>query len=216
MRYRVLLFDFDGTLVDSMPTFVRVMLRILDEHGIAYDDDIVKTITPLGYAGTAKHFMKLGLDLPQEEIVKKMYQYARPDYEFHIQAKEHVVSSLQALKAQGCDLNVLTASPHAMLDTCLKRLGIFDLFTNVWSCDDFDTTKSDPRIYQRAAEQLHVPVSEVLFLDDNYHADLSAKKAGAKVCGVYDPSSEEFEEEIRVVSDHYIRDFSELITLGDG
>ena len=45
------LFDFDGTLVDSMPTFVAVMLRILDERGIKYGDDIVKIITPLGYRG---------------------------------------------------------------------------------------------------------------------------------------------------------------------
>ena len=48
------LFDFDGTLVDSMPTFVGVMLRILDENGIKYGSDIVKIITPLGYIGTAK------------------------------------------------------------------------------------------------------------------------------------------------------------------
>ena len=39
------LFDFDGTLVDSMPTFISVMLKILDEHKIKYSDDIVKIIT---------------------------------------------------------------------------------------------------------------------------------------------------------------------------
>ena len=38
------IFDFDGTLVDSMPTFASTMLRILDENGIAYGDDIIKTI----------------------------------------------------------------------------------------------------------------------------------------------------------------------------
>ena len=43
------LFDFDGTLVDSMPTYVSVMLRILDENNIKYSSDIVKIITPLGY-----------------------------------------------------------------------------------------------------------------------------------------------------------------------
>ena len=55
------LFDFDGTLVDSMPTFASVMLRILDEHNIKYDSDIVKTITPLGYKGTAEYFISLGI-----------------------------------------------------------------------------------------------------------------------------------------------------------
>lgn len=42
------LFDFDGTLVDSMPTFVSAMLRILDENHISYDNGIIKIIPPWG------------------------------------------------------------------------------------------------------------------------------------------------------------------------
>jgi len=63
------LFDFDGTLVDSMPTFVSVMKSILDENKIPYGDDLVKIITPLGYGGTAKYFNELGVDIPEEELV---------------------------------------------------------------------------------------------------------------------------------------------------
>ena len=51
------LFDFDGTLVDSMPTFISSMLRILDENGIQYDDSLIKTITPLGLDGTASYYI---------------------------------------------------------------------------------------------------------------------------------------------------------------
>ena len=69
---RAYLFDFDGTLVDSMPTFVSVMLRILDEHGIKYGDDIVKIITPLGYLGTAESYRKLGISLKTSELVTIM------------------------------------------------------------------------------------------------------------------------------------------------
>ena len=113
----------------------------------------------------------------------------------------------------GADLHVLTASPHSVLDVCLKRLRMYDLFTNVWSCDDFGTTKSDPEIYRMAAERIGKPVEEILFLDDNYNADRIAAMAGMKVCGVYDASSEEYAEEIKQVSDHYITDFLELLAL---
>ena len=204
------LFDFDGTLVDSMPTYVACMLRILDENGIAYESDIVKTITPLGLLGTAKYYQALGIDRSVEEIVGQMGRYMLEEYTLRIPAKEHVVDTLRFLKARGDRLNVLTASPHITLDACLKRLSIFDLFDNVWSCDDFATTKADPAIYRMAAERLGVSVGEVLFLDDNYNADVTAKEAGMVVCGVYDPSSEEYTEEIRAVTDFYIRDFSEL------
>ena len=207
------LFDFDGTLVNSMPTFASVMLRILDEHGIKYESDIVKIITPLGYHGTAEYFRGLGINKTAEELVSLMNAYALSEYESTIPAKESVIETLLALKERGDSLNVLTASPHAMLDPCLKRLGVWELFDNVWSCDDFNTTKSNPKIYEMAAEKIGVPIEKVLFLDDNYNADKTAKTAGMAVCGVYDKSSDEYIEEIKSVSDYYIRDFKELLDL---
>lgn len=205
------LFDFDGTLVDSMPSYISVMLRILDENGIKYSDDIVKIITPLGYNGTAKYFIGLGVKASAEELTAKMTAYATKAYAEEICAKDGVIESLRALKARGDSLNVLTASPHTMLDPCLKRIGIYDLFDNVWSCDDFGTTKADPEIYKAAANRLGVDVGEVIFLDDNYNADKTAKEAGMVVYGVYDLSSEEFTDEIRLVTDKYIVNFKELI-----
>lgn len=214
MRYTTYLFDFDGTLVDSMPTYVSVMLRILDENGITYGDDIIKIITPLGYAGTAKYYTdRLHLDLPQDKLMETMHRYAYGEYAYNIQAKAGVRETLQTLKEQGADLHVLTASPHSVLDVCITRLGMTELFTNVWSCDDFGTTKADPEIYVKAAARIGRPVGEILFLDDNYNADKTAASAGMKVCGVYDKSSSEYEDEIRAVADHYIKDFGELLAL---
>lgn len=210
MKFTSFLFDFDGTLVDSMPTFTSVMLRILDENGTLYGDDIVKIITPLGYMGTAKYFKTIGLDKDESEIVSTMNEYALYEYENNIAAKQTVIETLKELKASGASLNILTASPHAMLDPCLKRLGICELFTNVWSCDDFGTTKADPSIYKMAAEKIGKSVGEILFLDDNYNALMTAKSSGMKVCGVYDPSSEEYSEDIKREADYYVKRMAEL------
>ena len=211
MQTKTFLFDFDGTLVDSMPTYAGVMLRILDECGVSYGDDLVKIITPLGFKDTAKYFIGMGVPLPYEEIVRRMGEYAIDAYTNDVQAKENVIETLRALKERGDNLHVLTASPHVTLDPCLKRLGIWDLFTNVWSCNDFDTNKADPDIYRRAAEKIGRPVNEVIFLDDNYNADKTAQEAGMQVWGVYDDSSAEYEAEIRSVTDRYIRNFAEIL-----
>lgn len=207
------LFDFDGTLVDSMPAYVKVMLDILDENNIVYDNDVIKTITPLGFLGTAKYFKEIGVNLTIEEMAQKMGKYAIEAYTYHIPAKENVIEVLNRLKENGAHLNILTASPHITLDPCLKRLGIYDIFENIWSCDDFGTTKADPEIYKRAAEQIGAPVEEILFLDDNYNADKTAKEAGMKVCGVYDESSKDSTDEIKEISDFYINDFIELLKI---
>ncbi len=210
MKHNTYLFDFDGTLVDSMPAYVSVMLRILDENNIKYESDIVKIITPLGYIGTAKYFKGMGVSLTEQEMVELMNKYAYDEYAYNIPAKAEVIPVLKELKKAGADLNVLTASPHTVLDACLKRLGIYDLFTNVWSCDDFMTTKADPDIYKKAAERIGQPIENILFLDDNYNADKTAKAAGMQVCGVFDESSAEYVDDIKAIADYYIYSFSEL------
>lgn len=207
------LFDFDGTLVDSMPTYVSAMLRILDENNMEYGDDIVKIITPLGLGGTADYYISLGLNKSREEILTKMGEYMLDAYVYTIPAKSNVIETLKVLKEKGAGLHVLTASPHATLDVCLKRLEIFDLFEHVWSCEDFKTTKADPEIYKMAAEHIGAKVDEILFLDDNLNADVTAKKAGMVVCGVFDESSRDYTDEIKAATDYYINDFSELLMI---
>ncbi len=207
------LFDFDGTLVDSMPVYADMMLGILREFHVVYEENVIKTITPLGYRGAAKHFISLGLDMPEEDLVRLMHERAVDAYSTRVKAKPFVLSALAALHARGDSLNVLTASPHAMLDPCLKRLGVYELFGNVWSCEDFSATKSDPAIYAEAAKRIGRPAAHIWFLDDNPGADAAAKAAGMRVCGVYDDSSAEYEEEMRRICDAYITDFSQLSLL---
>ncbi len=205
------LFDFDGTLVDSMPTFVSTMLRILEENRIPYTDDIIKTITPLGLEGTANYYINhMGLNMDKEQLMSLMKEYMLDAYFYRIPTKANVEDALRELKQRGASLNVLTASPHITLDACLKRLRLWELFDNIWSCDDFCTTKANPEIYIRVAEKLGTSVENVLFLDDNLSADQTAKSAGMTVCGVYDPSSKEYIDQIKAATDFYIYDFKEL------
>lgn len=209
--YNCYLFDFDGTLVDSMPTFISAMLRILDENRISYGSDLVKTITPLGLSGTADYYINcLGLKMTKEQLMSLMKEYMMDAYFNTIPAKSNVPAVLRLLKNRGASLNVLTASPHVTLDACLKRLGLWEFFDRIWSCDDFHTTKADPAIYTMAAKAMGCPVEKVLFLDDNLDADKTAKAAGMAVCGVFDPSSADYAEQMKAVTDHYIYDFSEL------
>ena len=207
------LFDFDGTLVDSMPTWSGVMKRILDEGDVPYGSDLIKIITPLGDLGTARYFISLGLELSEEEILEKMNRYIVKEYSENVPEKEGVIETLNKMKERGDSLNVLTASRHVALDPCLKRLGIFDIFDNVWSCDDFATTKSNPEIYAMAAERLGKSVSEVIFVDDNLNADKTAKSAGMTVYGIYDESSKDYIKEIKAATDAYLYNFAEILNL---
>ena len=208
------LFDFDGTLVDSMPTFISTVVRILEENNIPYHDELIRTLTPLGADGIAEYFVQeLGVKAPKEQVGQIIKQYIRDAYFYTIPAKNNVIPVLEELKRRGASLNILTGSPHVTLDVCLKRLEMWDLFDNVWSCEDFATTKADPNIYFMAAERMGTTVDKVLFLDDNLDADKTAKEAGMIVCGVYDAASENYVDQMKEIDDFFIFDFSELLNL---
>ena len=211
MRFSTYIFDFDGTLVDSMPYWSEKMLGILRESGVSFPSDIIKIITPLGDIGTAEYFRnRLGVPLSTEEILRQMDAYALPLYRDTIPLKEGVYEYLTRLKAKGCSLNVLTASPHKMLDPCLKRNGVYGLFDNLWSCDDFGLTKSDELIYIKATALLGTSPEKTAFFDDNINAAKTAVKAGMYTVGVFDSSGEEFADELRASANAYINSFSEL------
>lgn len=207
----IYLFDLDGTLVDSMPVYGVTMVRFLDERNIKYSDNIREIVTPLGYMGTAEYFKELGVAMSVEEIVAALKEEIKKEYENNIPAKKNVVSTLTALKNRGARLNVLSASPREFITCCLRRLGVLNLFENVWSSDDFNTKKTDLQIYKQAAQRLGVSTEEIIFLDDNYMALKTAKSAGMHVYGVYDETSKNREEDMRLLSEKYIKDFSELL-----
>lgn len=214
MKYNSYLFDFDGVLVDSMPYYLAAMIKILDDEGVKYGSDLVKIITPLGYLGTALYYKKeYGITMDEEEMVTLMKNCAYESYAHHIPAKANVIDTLTKLKESGASLNILTASPHAVVDVCLKRLGITDLFSNVWSCDDFGRSKTDQAIYTEAAQRIGRPIDEILFLDDNYYNVKASSATGLNVCGVYDQTSEDLSEEIKAAADYYITDLSEIIKI---
>ena len=207
------LFDFDGTLVDSMPAYEKMFFNILDREGVSYPDDIINIITPLGTVATAHYMVGMGVKLSAEEILDEMRRVLLQAYEKDIFTKSNVPETVKALKEQGYSVNILTASPHVSLDPCLKNNGIYDLFDNIWSCDDFGTTKTDTAIYHKAAERLGLDVSEILFADDNLDAIKTAKNAGMITCGVYDESSDSLTDVIKETADSYVYNFGEILML---
>lgn len=204
------IFDFDGTLVDSMPTFAQAMIQIFEREGLPYPDDFVKIITPLGYKGTAQYAIQCGYKKDVETFVADTSAITTPAYINTIPLKKDVYEALLRLHSAGHSLNILTASPHTVLDPCLKRVGVYDLFDNVWSCEDFGLTKADTLLYEKVAQALHQTLRDCIFLDDNINSVSTAKKAGMTAVAVYDASSDDMIEEMKAVADRYVYSFAEL------
>lgn len=210
---KALLFDFDGVLVDSMPYWGGTMLRFLEENRLDYPADIIRRITPLGNGGAVNYFREhLGLTATADEGVARVLEMMLPDYRDRIPLKDGVRDYLLAAKEAGYRLNVLTASPHTTVEPCLERNGVRHLFENIWSCEDFATTKSDPAIYTAAAARLGLSVEDCLFFDDNIIAAQTAHSAGMPTVGIYDASGESFANEMKATLPRYVHSFAELMS----
>ena len=209
---KVYIFDLDGTLIDSMPTGVGIVVGFLDKKGIPYPDDIVTRLTPLGYKGSAKYIAD---HLAGEYCEEQIYEYFKAEtlraYGETIPLKANVKETLEGLKAQGRSLNVLTASPQLLTDICMKRLGIYDLFDNAWSIDAFGLTKADEAIYVEAAKRIGVAVQDCTMVDDNLKVLQTAKKVGMATIGVYDDSSKDVMKEMQEIADQYVIDFADIL-----
>ena len=191
-KEKVYVFDLDGTLVDSMPYFTKGILSIADDAGIDYGPDLIKILTPLGYVKGAEYYVnELGINDSVENIVEKVRKRLYYEYANNIYLKPGVNDYLRKLADQGARLFVLTASPHLVTDVCLQHNGVYNLFEQVWSVEDYGKSKSDTAIFYEVADKIGVPNEQVHYFDDSLIALENAKKSGYITYGVYDAQSED-------------------------
>lgn len=209
---KIYIFDFDGTVVDSMPAFVRSVTDTLDRYGIPYEKEkLVCEITPLGADGTAQYLIDLGIPMTKRELLDVLREHSMGAYLHSIPEKPNAKRFLEALASNGGQIYMLTANSHIQIDPCLKRLGMFDLFTEIWSCDDLNMKKTDVAIYDKVATLIGVKKSDILFFDDNPDAIRTAREAGLHTCGVYDESSRDYIDVMKNTAERYVYDLGELL-----
>ena len=97
------LFDFDGTLADSMPTWAGFHISMLKEFGIPCPDGFVKTITPLGNIRASEYTISLGVALTLEEYLARMQVVLSEQYGNRILLKNGVEKTLRHLISKGCE-----------------------------------------------------------------------------------------------------------------
>lgn len=207
----ICVFDLDGTLVDSMPRYAAGILSVLDDEGIPYTPDLIGVLTPLGYTKSAELYQTMGVPGTVEDIVRRIENKLVEQYANHIPLKEGVGDYLRKRKAEGAKLYVLTASPHIVTDICLKHNGVYDLFDEVWSVEDFGLSKSDVKLFHVVADTIGCKCSEIDFFDDNLTAVTNAKKANYTVIGVCDRHTDAESAAMKAVVHQYIESFEQLL-----
>lgn len=206
-------FDMDGTLIDSMQlAWDKVILKYLHDRNIPYPKDMIINIVTKGFMGIANYYIdQLGVKATPQQLYDYFMVELEPMYQNEFPLKRGVKETLQTLKAEGCSINVISGSPLRFVLPCLKRLGVYDLFDNVLSLEDFGLTKSDRELFIKLAEKMQAPPETCVVVDDSVNAIKTAKSAGLQTVGVYEHAVKNSWDEMQAVANKTITDFTQFI-----
>ena len=157
----MLIFDMDGTLIDSNGVWREVDIAFLKKRGFPYTKEyyqgVAHTIFPKAAVFTKAY---CNLQESTEEIMAEWTEMAREEYAQRIGLLPGAKETLLRLKQQGLKLGVATASQEAMFRPCLARNGILDWFDAICSVDEVGKGKNSPDVFLRTAEKLGVAPEE--------------------------------------------------------
>lgn len=207
------IFDFDGTLADSMWVWDDVDRVFLAKRGIPFTDEFGEMIAVLGFELGAQfaidHF---GLDEDPDDIIAEWKEAAAEGYATRVLLKPGAKDYLDYCKSQGMPLAIATSLQRHLLEPALANNGVLDMFDAICVCDELQCGgKSNPAVYLEAARLLDVPACCCAVFEDVATAARSAKQAGAYVVGVYDEHKQQATDELKSIVDLFVDGYNELL-----
>jgi len=205
-----LVFDFDGTLFDSMflwDTAGEVYLRSI---GREPEECLQKVLKPMSLLQSAQYIrQRYALSLSVGEIMDGINRTVEDFYFYTVEPKPGVIAFLEELRRRSIRMCLATATDRYQVEAALLRCEMRHFFSEIFTCTEVGSGKDSPDIFRRAMEHLQADRSTTAILEDAYHAAYTAKQDGFSVIGVYD-SNEDRQQELMHLSDVYLPDYLDM------
>ncbi len=205
------LFDVDGTLIDSMGIWKDIDRIYLEDHGIEMPAGLQKALAGLSIKQTADYFREvLGVNETQEQMLADWNDLAYQYYRYKIDVKEDAVRWLDEISGRGLKMAVCTSNTRHLAMTVLTHRDILKYFKVVLTGEDVVIGKPNPYIYLKAARDLGLHYDRCIVFEDIAEGILAGKKAGMRVCAVQDRFSDDQEQQKKELADYYINSFRDI------
>lgn len=208
---KALIFDLDGTLLDSMSAWDTLGLEYLILKSIKnIPANLIERLRPMSVIDAAKYFIsEFGFNLSPQQICDEINELIEGKYKFEIQTKEGVLEFL--LQNKDRRMGIATATDKHLVEFALRRLEIDQYFEFIITSSEVGCSKQRPDIFIRAAERFGLDTSDCVVFEDAPHAIKSAKLGGFYTVGVYDKCFESEQETIKKYTDQYVRNLNEVV-----
>lgn len=204
-----LLFDCDGTLLDSMHIWVEPIDKIFNKYSYSFEGLEKKEkgiIEALPLSGMVTYIAKnIAKDMTEEEVNNYFLEIVEDGYKNHLMPKDGVLEKLREFYDHDIEMGIASSTDSKYLKLAFKRLGIDHYFTYYNTPDLLNSKKSDEKFWQSAIDNFKIDPEEIMLFDDALYAIKAAKKSGIKTCGVRDfPYNKNEWEDIKKFSDIYL------------
>ena len=205
------IFDFDGTLVDSMFIWDTIGEDYLRTLGKEPHEDLKETFMTLTLEESAEYYRThYGVTLSVKEIVDGVNTMVEGIYRTRVALKQGVADFLAQLKENGTRMCIATVTDRYLVEETLDRLGILQYFSEIFTCAEVGYGKDKPIIYRKALEHLGTTKNETYVFEDSLFALKTAKADGFTTVGVYD-RHENRQDNLKNLADYYIVDFADPV-----
>lgn len=208
---KAVIFDLDGTLVDSMWLWKQIDIDYLGRYGYELPERLQEEIEGMSFSETAVYFKeRFKLEESLEKIKSDWNDMAMELYKTKVRLKPGAMEFLQYLKKNNIYTGIATSNSKELLMAVLDALDIKHLFDSIHVSCEVKFGKPAPDIYLLVANDLGVSPESCLVFEDIPQGALAGKNAGMKVCGVHDDAAAKHSEKVWDYSDYYIEGFYEL------
>ena len=211
MKY--IIFDLDGTLIDSMPVWRGTGSGFLNNHNFPVPENLMEVVKTQTIWQTAEWFRtELGVPMEAEDIVNEIVESVVEAYRHTIPLKDGAMEYLEKMKNEGVEMCILTASEADYILPALDRLDIRKYFSHVLTCTELGEYKNDGKAYLKTMELMGGTLEETVVFEDAYYAVKGAKSVGFPVYAVLDEVVREDDiDKIEETADHYFHSYKELL-----